>query len=55
MKRIKKYDLPDMSSKKHFASCHTAMCTENEEDLILVDKVDMHIFDLSKVKAKPAG
>ena len=38
MKRIKKYDLPDMSDKEHFFSTvHTAMSTENNEALIFVD------------------
>lgn len=55
MKRVKKYDLPDMTSKSNFGSCHTAICTEDEELLILVDKVDMHIFDLREALAKPVG
>ena len=50
MQRKKKFDLPDMSTKSSFSTCHTAMMTENEELLILVDKVDMHIFDLRESK-----
>ena len=37
MKRVKKYDLPDMSHKRNFKTVHTAMCTENNELIILVD------------------
>ena len=50
MKRVMKYSLPDMSSKTSFNTCHTALCTENNEFLILVDKVDMHVFKLSEAK-----
>ena len=42
-----------MSAKTMFNTCHTAICTESEEHLILVDKRDMHIFELNKAKSQP--
>ena len=53
MKRVIKYSLPDMSDRPNFKTCHTALSTDNNEYLIMVDKVDMHVFKLSEAKAHP--
>ena len=46
MQRVKKYDLPDMSDKPDFNSVHTAVCTGDGNKFILVDRRDLHVFDL---------